>query len=172
MSRHSVSFDSFAFHGEVESAVMLALVGPPAAAIAAASASAPASPGLTSACSPCCRRDCRRCISCMRNAWARGGFLRRGPLLGLIREVSIGEDIGSGQRRPRGAHHIKERRRNPAAEQAEPSTAHRRNAPEVPTSSPPAVWCPVTCLCHEGLHILERHRASHPSHDLPFYYIR
>ena len=53
------------------------------------------------------------------------------------RGLPKGEDIGSGQRRP-GEHHIKERRRNPAAERAEPSTAHQRNAPEVPTSSPPA----------------------------------
>ena len=53
------------------------------------------------------------------------------------RGLPIGGDIGSGQRRP-GEHHIKERRRNPAAERAEPSTAHQRNAPEVPTSSPPA----------------------------------
>ena len=53
------------------------------------------------------------------------------------RGLPIGGDIGCGQRRP-GKHHIKERRRNPAAERAEPSTAHQRNAPEVPTSSPPA----------------------------------
>ena len=76
------------------------------------------------------------------------------------RGLPIGGDIGSGQRRPR-EHHIKERRRNPAAERAKPSTAHRCNAPEVPTSSPPAARALTTCLCREGLHILERHRASH-----------
>ena len=82
----------------------------------------------------------------------------------MIREVSRKGRTSDLARDGQRGHHIKERRRNPAAEQAEPSTAHRRNAPEVPTSSPPAVWCPVTCLCHEGLHILERHRASHQSH--------
>ena len=81
------------------------------------------------------------------------------------RGLPKGEDIGSGQRRPR-EHHIKERRRNPAAERAKPSTAHRRNAPEVPTSSPPAARALTTCLCREGLHILERHRASHQSHTI------
>ena len=47
------------------------------------------------------------------------------------RGLPIGGDIGCGQRRPR-EHHIKERRRNPAAERAVPSTAHRGNAPEGP----------------------------------------
>ena len=60
-------------------------------------------------------------------------------------------DIGCGQRRPR-EHHIKERRRNPAAERAVPSTAHRGNAPEGPTSSSAAaVPCDVLYATRDSM---------------------
>ena len=67
------------------------------------------------------------------------------------RGLPIGGDIGCGQRRPR-EHHIETCRRNPAAERAVPSTAHRGNAPEGPTSSSAAaVPCDVLYATRDSI---------------------